>query len=395
MQLSEGLKIPFDPPFLPGVPFEQMKSQISPPDRGVFRRVAEGLYLYETSGAYYARFRWKGERIFERLGEKHHPCHDLPSAKRLLRDKKNKLEATDVTAARKTLKAIIKEYKAVMPFGESTREYKTHYLDQLEKEFPAGKKVAEIKKSDILRFLSNFDDRAAATINHVVTVVRDVFRYAIADGVIAVSPVEGIKYKRPKATIKRLIPSWGEFEAIVASVRSVVFSDTGKESADLIEFMGKAGLGQGECAGLTWGDINFQTNKIAIIRKKTGQEFTVPLFPTVRPLLERMNEEREDPSATARVFKVKDPKKGLDAACKRLNFPKYSARAFRRMFITRCLELGIDAQTIASWQGHKDGGQLILRVYARVSEEHTRRMASLMTPPSPAGNIIPIGAAAA
>ena len=65
------------------------------------------------------------------------------------------------------------------------------------------------------------------------------------------------------------------------------------------------------------------------------------------------------------------------------------------MVITRCLELGIDAQTIASWQGHKDGGQLILRVYARVSEEHTRRMASLMAPPTPAGNVISMGSAAA
>jgi hypothetical protein len=64
------------------------------------------------------------------------------------------------------------------------------------------------------------------------------------------------------------------------------------------------------------------------------------------------------------------------------------------MFITRALELGIDAQTIASWQGHRDGGQLILRVYARVSEEHTRKMASLMTNPN-TGNVIPTGSTAA
>ena len=381
MSPFQGSDIPFDPSFLPVYSFVPMNAQVSPPARGAFRRVAEGLYQYVPSGAYYARFRWKGKRIFERLGEEEHPCTSLPEAKRLLRSKMNGLENTDVAAARKTLKAIIKEYKEVKPFSESTRQYKIHYMEALEREFPAGKKLAEIKKSDILRFLSKFDDRAAATINHVVTVVRDVFRYAIADGVIAVSPVEGIKYKRPRTTVKRLIPSWGEFEAIVESVRTVIFSDTGKDSADLIEFMGKAGLGQGECAGLTWGDVNFQTNKIAIIRKKTGQEFTLPIFPTLRPLLERMNSERTDRSATARVFKVKDPKKGLDAACKRLNLPSYSPRAFRRMFISRALELGIDAQTIASWQGHQDGGQLILRVYARVSEEHTRRMAALVTPP--------------
>jgi hypothetical protein len=65
------------------------------------------------------------------------------------------------------------------------------------------------------------------------------------------------------------------------------------------------------------------------------------------------------------------------------------------MFITRCLELGIDAQTIAQWQGHRDGGQLILRVYARVSDAHTKKMAAKMSAPSTAENIIPIKSATA
>jgi len=282
-----------------------------------------------------------------------------------------------------------------MPFSESTKAYKITYLDLLEKEFTPSTKVGDIKPSQMLKFLAQFEGKAAATKNHVITVCRDLFRYAIDDRVIAVSPLAGIKYKRSKTGVKRLIPSWTEFEAIVASVRSVPTSDTRDASADLIEFMGKAGLGQGECAGLRWQDINFQTGKIVIVRQKTGHEFSVPIFETVRPLLERMHSERKEPKPTDPVFKIKDPKKGLEAACKRLNLPKYSARALRRMFITRCLELGIDAQTIASWQGHRDGGQLILKVYARVSEEHTRRMASLMTAPQVAGNVIPISARAA
>jgi integrase len=337
----------------------------------------------------------KGKRILQALGTNASPCTTRPEARRLLRDKRGELEVTDVVASKKSLKALINEYKAIMPFGESTKAYKTLYLDLLAKEFPSSTKVADIKTSQMLKFLARFDTKAAATKNHVITVCRDLFRYALSDRIIAASPIEDIKYKRSKTTVKRLIPSWSEFEAIVHSVRSVVFSDTGKESSDLIEFMGKVGLGQGECAGLCWQDINFQTGKIIIVRKKTGQEFWVPIFDTVRPLLERMNAERKEPSPTDRVFKVKDPKKGLDAACKRLNLPRYSARAFRRMFITRALELGIDAQTIASWQGHRDGGQLILRVYARVSEEHTRRMASLMRAPTTAHNVIPMGSVAA
>ena len=52
------------------------------------------------------------------------------------------------------------------------------------------------------------------------------------------------------------------------------------------------------------------------------------------------------------------------------------------MFICRCLhDLGIDVQTIASWQGHKDGGQLILRTYARLNYKHQREMAKRLVSP--------------
>jgi integrase len=325
----------------------------------------------------------------ERLGSDEHPCTSLPEAKRLLRERRNQADKTEITSSKKTLKSILNEYKAVMPFRDSTRQYKVHYLELFEGDFPPGKKIAELKKSDILKFLSKFEDRSSDTRNKALTAVRDLFRYAIDDQAIAVSPADSIKYKRSQATIKRPIPSWEDFEAIVHSVRTVVFSDTGKDSADLIEFMGKAGLGQAECAGMTWGDINFKTGKITIIRKKTGTEFEIPIYPQVRTLLERMDEERQDRSPDTRVFKVRDPKKGLDAACKRLELPNYSARAFRRMFITRCLELGIDPQTVASWQGHRDGGQLILKVYGRVSKKHQDEMATRLTTPTTASNIDP------
>jgi integrase len=377
-----------------------MKTQVIPPDptesKGKFHKAtAEGLLQHKSSGRYYARIMHKGKRILQALGPNDSPCTTLPEARRLLRDKRTELERTDIVASRKTLKALIAEYKAVMPFKESTKAYKNACLDLLAKEFPQSTKVADIKQSQMMKFLAQFEGRAAATKNHVITTCRDLFRYAISDRVIASSPIEGIKYKRPKHAIKRLTPSWTEFEAIVESIRKVPTSDTREASADLVEFMGKAGLGQGECAGLRWQDINFQTGKIVIVRQKTGEEFAVPIFETLRPLLERMNAERKEPKPTDPVFKVKDPKKGLEAACKRLNLPKYSARAFRRMFITRCLELGIDAQTIASWQGHRDGGQLILKVYARVSEEHIRKMASLMTAPFSAENVISMASAAA
>ena len=36
------------------------------------------------------------------------------------------------------------------------------------------------------------------------------------------------------------------------------------------------------------------------------------------------------------------------------------------MFITRCIEKGIDIKVIAQWQDHQDGGKLIPGTYSHV-----------------------------
>ena len=54
--------------------------------------------------------------------------------------------------------------------------------------------------------------------------------------------------------------------------------------------------------------------------------FYVPIYDHLRPLLERMRQERRGrASASALVFKIKDAKKALSAACKRLDLPPFSS----------------------------------------------------------------------
>jgi hypothetical protein len=53
------------------------------------------------------------------------------------------------------------------------------------------------------------------------------------------------------------------------------------------------------------------------------------------------------------------------------------------MFITRAIERGVDVKVIAEWQGHRDGGKLILDTYSHVRPEHSQRMARLMSDAEP------------
>jgi hypothetical protein len=53
------------------------------------------------------------------------------------------------------------------------------------------------------------------------------------------------------------------------------------------------------------------------------------------------------------------------------------------MFITRALQLGIDVKTVSAWQGHRDGGKLILDTYSHVNPAHSQRMAQRMADEQP------------
>ncbi len=41
-------------------------------------------------------------------------------------------------------------------------------------------------------------------------------------------------------------------------------------------------------------------------------------------------------------------------------------------------KLGVDVKTIAEWQGHRDGGKLILDTYSHVRAPHAGAMAKLL-----------------
>ena len=94
-----------------------------------------------------------------------------------------------------------------------------------------------------------------------------------------------------------------------------------------------------------------------------------------------------------RLFTVCGARKAISNACKRLGFVRelgdgrlvaqFTHRSLRRMFITRAIERGVDVKVIAEWQGHRDGGKLILATYSHVRPEHSNRMALLMSTEQP------------
>ena len=234
--------------------------------------------------------------------------------------------------------------------------------------------IGSVSKGQLKIWLSEQRVRLKnSSYNEYIRFVRHLFAIAIDHKAIAESPASELKQLKVEKPL-RPTPTWNEFLAIVADIRSQKFNADAKDSADLVEFMGRAGVGTAECANILGEHIDLAGQKITLYRQKTDVGYSIPIYPQLKPFLDRISNEGRI-KAGEPLFRIKDPKKALDAAAKRLNLQHFSARALRRCFITRAIELGVDFKTISAWQGHQDGGVLIAKTYSHLRDEHSDSMA--------------------
>jgi integrase len=345
---------------------------------GEFRKVGECLYRYSSNGVYYARFKVDGKEIRRSL-----ETTDPAEARRKLAAEKKKERQIDRSHGKLTLRGLCDQWlETIQDSKPKTLEQKSYIASRIKEAWPTGSlvQVTKIKPSDCDLWLAQCARTSRKGFspslrNAHVQVLKEVLALALRDRIISESPAAHLKYVKRQKPI-RLTPTWEQFKAIIANVRAQVFNARAQESADFLEFLGLAGLGQAEAGSLTRADVDLKAGRIITFRHKTSKGFVVPIFPQLRPLLERLCEGKPD---REKIFKIGDAKHALSNACTRLRLPPFNQRSLRRMFITRAIELGADVKVIAEWQGHRDGGKLILDTYSHVRPEHSERMAALMT----------------
>lgn len=326
-----------------------------------------GLYRSTRTGKYYGCKKVQGKRKERSLG-----TTDRKIAERRLRDWIDNLGKVAPEVEKTTLKELVRKFIAISQAkAQGTRLTNEAILKKFLSWLPCkgSSEVRNIRTSQLDEWLATHEPRLKNTsYNRYAGTLKQLFEVALNDRIIAESPFDRVRtrWKRPQG-VQRCIPTLKQFAQIVQEVRTEVCSPWAKESGDFIEFLGLAGVGQAEAASLTWGAVNFATERISFRRHKTDRPFTVPIYPHLRPLMDRLrNESGEDVAPTQRVFKIKDAKKALAGACSRLGLHPFSQRNLRQCLIMRLWKSGVDKKLIAKWQGHQDGGQLILDTYTEV-----------------------------
>jgi len=346
-----------------------------------------GLYRYNPSGQYFARVRFRGKLYRRKLG-----TDDLVVAKRKLRSFKDDLERTDASKGNTSFGKVLDDYSATLTGSQSTLEKKHATIDKLKATWFGidSLPLRTVKPSQVSAWLAkHYGDQSASYYNSALTVIRDALDIAVADRIILESPAKSLTYRKRSKPI-RLTPTFEQFQAIVADIRAQRFNREAEQSGDFVEFLGLAGLGQAEAAAIKRSEVDLESGRIIVYRHKTDSGFVIPIYPQVRALVEKLcNGKRPN----ERLFSINESRKALANACKRLDLPQFTHRSLRRMFITRAIERGVDVKVIAEWQGHRDGGKLILQTYSHVRPEHSNRMALLMRADEPK-NVIRITAQA-
>jgi integrase len=325
-----------------------------------------GLYRNTVSGRYYGFKKIRGRRRERSLR-----TTDRKIAERRHREWITNLQRVDRECERMTLRELLERFVAVNQ-GRSLKTQGTNdcIIRKMMKTWPGGIdiEVRQIRPSHLDEWLASHEQRLKNTsYNRYAGLVKQLFEIAVKDRIIAESPFEQVttRWKKPQEPI-RCVPTIEQFHAIVDEIRAQRYTRFAAPTANFVEFLGLAGVGQAEAASLTWGDVDWQNERISFRRHKTDARFYVPIYSHLQPLLERLKRTAVSLARNAPVLHIHDAKKALKAACERLGYPNFSQRNIRQCLILRLWKAGVDKKLIAKWQGHQDGGQLIMDTYTEV-----------------------------
>jgi integrase len=325
------------------------------------------LYRHKTNGTYYGIKKQAGKRKEHSLD-----TDDRKLAERKLKTWVETLDKLDTEAEKITLEQLLEKFQKIRQgTSESTRATEKGIVKKLKAtwKWRLDMRVSQIRPSMLDEWLAQHECKLQNTsYNRYALFLKQLFEVAVDDRMIAESPVARMKktWKRPQKPVRN-VPTQEQFAAIVKSIRSQEFNNQAEVSADFIEFMGFAGLGQAEISSLTLEDVDWEKSRIRVRRQKTNQLFYVPIYPHLRGLLENLCKRfPADAPRNQQLFRIKDARKSLTNACERLGFAHYSQRNIRQALIRRLWQSGVDYKLISKWQGHQDGGRLILDTYTEV-----------------------------
>lgn len=340
-----------------------------------FKRVAQ--HLYRRGAVYYAI--WRAD------GHQHRVClktGDRMIAASRLRDRLRDSHRLDHQTGQWTFADLVTRWTdtvlAATDLKPSSRKYRLQTIAAISKTWPglATTRVREITEADCEQWLARRKAKASAQrLNNEIGSLKMLLAFACREGVRADNPAINLRRVRiPTVAIQ--IPTPQQFQALL---QQLIETQKNQEAAWFVELLAYSGMRLHEASQARWSDVDWTRGTMRITGGERGTKNrrprTIPLFPALRDLLERMPRVGDD---NAPISTIASCRYSVFNACDELGFPRFTHHDFRHLFVTTAIEAGINYRVIAEWVGHSDGGILVAKVYGHLRKDHEQQAAEKM-----------------
>ena len=343
------------------------------------------MLQYVPNANYFARVKIKGKVIRKTLGTDTFTTAKLRLLD-FLKEQSTKRQPIGAPVTFKEAKEIYAaETQADYTLAEPSKKFRLACLKRIAETWPQlddrrFSTITEIECKEWAAKLiaSQIDDQY---FNNVLGSFRAVFKI----GLKLHTKRGGTPLDNPAKEIKRLgvkrkdlkLPEQDQFFQLIEKVETAG-SGHSKHCADLIRFLSFSGCRISEAKKVLWRHVDFENGVLTVHgakSRRTSNDSGIRLVPIIAPMRELLEKLKPEAQPDKPVCNVHECEKSMTAACKKLVISRITHHDLRHLFATRCIESGVDIQTVSRWLGHKDGGALAMKVYRHLRREHSAAMA--------------------
>jgi len=242
---------------------------------------------------------------------------------------------------------------------------------------PAETKIEDITSEHIANFIEYLKPKVEnSTLLTYISYIRMLFNFLVEEEIIPKSPIR--KKQLPKRIKKNIVFfSEGMLDDILqlAKVRDMENNSNFYVFLKMLLLTGQRPI---DVLGMTYGNIDFENDKLVVNISKTSKQIIFPLYDELKSFIEAEIPHYNDTESNERIFK------NLNSNIIELRFKRikgflkikekniYTLKTFRKTFASYLASKGVDQAKIADLLGH-DNAQTTRKYYAAVSAESLRK----------------------
>jgi integrase len=256
----------------------------------------------------------------------------------------------DAIARWQGLQGIGKKPRTLDYHREIARVLRTEWAPLLELE------VGQVTDGQCLELLTRIDRFSTPFYNAIVSAARKIV------------PAARVLPRKKVPFAERYMLSPEEFDRLLEALDGAARTHAGL----VVRFLALSGMRIEEASLLEWAHVAEDRLNVPSSITKNGRPRAIPFIEGMPDVLAKLREV----ATNGRVLPQKRCYRTLRYACRLSGLPRLGHHSFRHLFATRCIESGVDVPTVARWMGHRDGGALLMKTYAHLLDDHSRRMAA-------------------